>query len=57
MKKFEKAIENLKSDKPGVLENVFGFIGVMSALPSVIVYYILVLIRNQVQALIKKVWK
>jgi len=57
MKKFEKAIENLKSDKPGLLEQAFGFIGVMSALPSVIVYYILVLIRNQVQALIKKVWK
>jgi hypothetical protein len=57
MTKFEKAIENLKSDKPGLLEQVFGFVGVISALPSVIIYYILVLIRNQVQALIKKVWK
>ena len=57
MTKFEKAIENLKAEEAGLLEKVFGFIGVMSALPSVIIYYILVLIRNSAIALIKKVWK
>ena len=49
---------NLKVKDAGFLEYLFSVTAVISALPSVIVYLILVkLIVQPVKALVEKVWK
>jgi hypothetical protein len=58
MSKLKNIINNLNQDKkPGILENVFGFIGIASALPSIILYFIIVYITKQVKVLLSRVWK
>ena len=55
---------NLWGDKAGILEYTFGAIAILSALPSVITYLIIVkviqlvkFIYNQIGELVSKVWK
>lgn len=64
MKQETKDFLNLWGDKAGILEYTFGTLGVLSALPAVITYLIIVkfiqlgkFIYEQVKALVNKAWK
>ena len=64
MKQEIKNFLNLWGDKPGILEYTFGAIAILSAMPSVITYLVIVkvlqiikFIYNEIGELVNKTWK
>ena len=59
MEKIKKFLDlDLKNQNAGAIEYVFAVLAVVSALPSVLAYFILnLLIIRPTKALVEKVWK
>ena len=64
MKQEIKNFLNLWGSKPGILEYTFGATAILSAMPSIITYLIIIkvlqivkFIYNQTNELVKSVWK